>query len=114
MLKENRLVVILLSVLLLITLVNTCNSCGTSRKVDELSKRQDTMKAQLISRIDAVSNITDLRMQMLQPQIVSEFLSLFNSAEYRSEIEINNQKIKNLQLQLDRQHRNDTTKAHRP
>lgn len=108
--KKFNIIVIGMALLFVMSMFNTCSSCSSSRKADEIIAKQ--------SRSDSLNfNQTkqfELQIQMMQPQIVNQILTLFNAEKYSNEIELNNAKINalNQQIQIITS-KNDTTKKHR-
>ena len=111
--NQFRILIISISALFLICFMGTCNSCSTARKVDVMIEKQDALKKQLDAQFAAQDKVFDIRLQLLQPQVVNQFLGLFNSEKYKNEIDLNGSKIETLKLQLkNEQMKNDTTKKH--
>ncbi len=112
--KNNFKIVIAGMILLfLMSCMNMCNSCSSSRKADEIKVRLDKSDSTAASENAKQAKMFETQMQLLQPQIVNQFLSIFNSEKYNNEIDLNNVKIKALQDQLKNlKDKNDTAKTH--
>ena len=111
--KNQNIIYIILGVLFLMVMINTCNSCSASRKADEIIAAQKAMSTHVDDAISTQSKAFDLSIQLVQPQIVSQFLTFLGSEKYKSEIQLNNEKINALNLQLKNiKLKNDTIKKH--
>ena len=103
-----------LSLVFLICFMGTCNSCSTSRKMDEQSVAITKLSARVDSSFANQSKSFELQQQLAQPQIVNQFLNLFNAAQYKNEIDLNNEKINGLQQQIKNlKQKNDTARKNR-
>ena len=113
--KDNgKLIMVALVILFLMSFMNTCNSCASSRKLDELGVKVDAVGKQNDSLVSGQTKYIELRLELMQPQIVNQFLSMFNSEKYSNEMKMNDAKIISLQQQISiLKEKNDTTKAHR-
>jgi len=111
--NQFKIVIAGMIIIFIMTCMNMCHSCSSSRKADEVKAMQariDSMN--VIGRIEQTKQF-ELQLQMLQPQVVNQFLSIFNSEKYNNEIDLNNVKIKALQDQLKNiNDKNDATKTH--
>lgn len=115
MVKDNgKIIIVALVLLFLMSFMNTCNSCSSSRKIDELSTKVGAIGKQNDSLVSVQTKYIELRLDLLQPQIVNQFLSMFNSEKYSNEMKMNDAKILSLQQQISiLKEKNDTTKANR-
>lgn len=110
--KHFNFIMIGMAVLFLMISMNMCSTCSTTRKVAEVQASQRS--ADSLSAINDAVMVQrfELQLQMLQPQVVNQFLALFNAEKYKSEIELNNAKINALNMQIKNlNEKNDTTKA---
>jgi hypothetical protein len=112
--KTFRTVMIaLVSASLLVGMVGGCNSCSSSRKIDDMKvANEKAVAAGEQARKKDIEQI-GLMLQLQQPEIVSQFLQYSNATQYKNEIDINKERITNLQLQLKKMQENDTTKKPR-
>lgn len=109
-----KVIVLAVILLFLICFMNMCNSCSTSRKVDQVLSKQDQAKVSADSIATKHETTTGIQLQLMQPQIVNQFLDIFNSEKYKNQIDLNQAKIDALNLQLkNEQLKNDTTKKRR-
>jgi sensor histidine kinase YesM len=110
-----KVIITALALLFLMSFMNTCNSCSSSRKIDDLSVKVDGVASAVDNAARSQSTHLEIRLDMLQAQIVNQFLSMFNSEKYKNEIELNAAKINALRQQIKiLEQQNDTAKAHRP
>lgn len=100
--------------LFFICTLNMCSSCSNSRKMEDVLAGQRRAAIAADSMNAATAKNIDLQMQLMQPQVVNQFLSLFNAEKYKNEIQLNNAKIEALQQQVkNMKNKNDTAKTHR-
>ena len=111
--KQFRILIAAIAVLFLMSMMNTCSSCSTARKLDEVSARQDKAVKLADSTASIQMRTMENRLDMLQPQIVNQFLGLFNAEKYKNEIDLNKAKIEALKQQLkNEQLKNGTPEKH--
>lgn len=112
--KHVRLIVGALILLFVMTMMNMCSSCSTSRKLDAVLDTQRSSQTKIDSSFKVHDQQLDVRLQLLAPQIVNQFLNMFNSEKYGNEIQLNQAKIDALNMQLKNEKlKNDAEKKHR-
>lgn len=111
--KHIRLIAGGLILLFIMTMLNMCSSCSTSRKLDALSEMQQKSQTKTDSSFKAQDQLFDIRLQLLTPQVVNQFLNMFNAEKYGNEIQLNQAKIDALNMQIkNEKSKNDTEKKH--
>ena len=111
--RQFNSIIVALAVLFLMCCMNTCNSCSAVRKADEVKTTQAKSDSMSLANTAVLAKQFELQMQMMQPQVVNQFLQIFNGEKYKNEITLNQTKIELLQQQIKTlNEKNDTSKAH--
>ena len=112
--NQFKTLVVIGVVLFFLSCINMCSSCTTKSALIELEKSSTEKFAAEAKSRDADKAEMGLRMQTLAPEISNMFLGYFNAEQYKGVIQINSEKIKNLNLQLQNmKSKVDTTKKNR-
>ena len=98
--KQFKSVMAGMIVIFMFTLISTCNTCSVIRKNDELAASCDKLKRQADSTSNVQVKSMEVQINMVEPQVVNQFLQIFNSEKYKNEISLNNAKIDALRQQL--------------
>ena len=112
--NQFRTFVVIGIVLFFLSCINMCSSCTTKSALLEFEKsNSEKFAAEARSRASDKIEL-GLQMQTLAPEISNMFLGYFNAEQYKGVIQINGEKIKNLNLQLQNiKSKVDSTKKNR-